>query len=340
LDQTAHQASYEVADAYRRIMWLYQQHQVSASRVDALTKWREGARAQFENPPPGVSTVLALELYLNNLRDFVEASIKSHAILADFNSALARLEEVKGTLLETRLIEVAGDQTEAVPEELPTPAIVPLPDWMVPTPSAPQDGAGSRSSVAPPASPIATAPPRLLPALVNPNVAAAPPTIPASPAASAQSPNHVAAPPANDGRIPPAVAEPLTTNLSTEPTPSSATNNPRPQQYLPSSEPVLKQSPNPSVTVGDWYGTGNQAPGLSKAQLPQAMAPATETRHAQAPLTIPMREPVQSPPDTIKLTLPAGGGSTQTPAPSRLIVRPNTTVRDQSTQPHTATNRG
>jgi outer membrane protein TolC len=137
LDQTAHQASFEVADAYRRIIWLHQQHKVATERVAALTQWRTGARAQFENPPPGVSTVLALELYLDNLRDFVEASVKANAIVADFNSALARLEEVKGTLLETRLVEVLGDSTQDLPEDLPVPQIR-VPDWMTPKPSETQ----------------------------------------------------------------------------------------------------------------------------------------------------------------------------------------------------------
>jgi outer membrane protein TolC len=145
LDQAAHQAAFEVADAYRRIIWLNQQHRVSSERVTALTQWRQGAQAQFENPPPGISTVLALELYLDNLRDFVEASIKANAILADYNSALARLEEVKGTLLETRLVEVMGDATPEVPEELPTPQIS-VPEWMQPTPAEVQPAAPAPNS--------------------------------------------------------------------------------------------------------------------------------------------------------------------------------------------------
>jgi outer membrane protein TolC len=135
LDHRAHQASFEVADAYRRVIWLSQQYSVSSKRVAALVQWREGARAHFENPPAGVSTVLALELYLNNLRDFVEASIKSNAILAEFNSALSRLEEVKGTLLESRLVEVEGDATDEVPEELPEPSVE-VPEWLLPATSS------------------------------------------------------------------------------------------------------------------------------------------------------------------------------------------------------------
>jgi len=131
--ERAHQTSFEIADAFRRIDWLSQQYQIANSRVAALGQWREGAKAQFDNPPPGMSTVFALELYLQNLRDTVDASSSSHAILADFNSALARLEEVKGTLLETRLVEIAGDATENLPNALPLPEPT-MPESAVPQP--------------------------------------------------------------------------------------------------------------------------------------------------------------------------------------------------------------
>jgi outer membrane protein TolC len=127
LDQKAHQASFEVADAYRRIIWLHQQHQVAVDRVAALKTWRQGAKAQFDNPPPGMSTSFALELYLQNLRELVDASVSAQAIIADYNSALARLEEVKGTLLEKRLIVVDGDATDNVPRDFPVPSIQPAP---------------------------------------------------------------------------------------------------------------------------------------------------------------------------------------------------------------------
>jgi outer membrane protein TolC len=129
--ERAHQTSFEIADAYRRIDWLSQQYQIANNRAVALEQWQEGAKAQFENPPPGMSSVFALELYLQNLRDQVDASISSHAILADFNSALARLEEVKGTLLDTRLVEIAGDASENLPASLPMPES-PMPESISP----------------------------------------------------------------------------------------------------------------------------------------------------------------------------------------------------------------
>ena len=154
LNQTAHQASYEVADAYRRINWVYQQLQVAGNRQQALNQWSQGARAQFESPPPGMTTVFALELYLQNLRDMTDASISANALVADYNSALARLEEVKGTLLENRMIEVAGDTTNSMPAQLPTPEIQ-LPESVTPAPQpAPQPApppAAPQGAMAPPA---------------------------------------------------------------------------------------------------------------------------------------------------------------------------------------------
>jgi len=136
LEQTAHQASYEVTDAYRRIHWVYQQLEVARNRGQALSQWNEGAKAQFDNPPPGMSTVFALELYLQNLRDVTDASLTANALLAEYNSALARLEEVKGTLLENRMVTVAGDTTSELPTDLPTPYIQ-LPESVKPAPLAP-----------------------------------------------------------------------------------------------------------------------------------------------------------------------------------------------------------
>src|SRR4051812_31878283 len=100
LDEAAHQSSYEVADAYRRAIWFSQQERVADDRVAALTQWRVGTKAQFENPPANMTTTNALQLYLQNLGDLLNATSQANSILASFNSALARLEEVKGTGLE------------------------------------------------------------------------------------------------------------------------------------------------------------------------------------------------------------------------------------------------
>jgi outer membrane protein TolC len=158
LNQTAHQASYEVADAYRRINWVYQQMQVAGSRQQALNQWSQGAKAQFESPPPGMTTVFALELYLQNLRDNTDAAISANALIADYNSALARLEEVKGTLLENRMIEVAGDTSDSMPAQLPAPEIQ-MPESVTPAPQpAPQPAAPQAAPQGAMVAPTAEAP--------------------------------------------------------------------------------------------------------------------------------------------------------------------------------------
>jgi hypothetical protein len=134
LDQAAHQSAYEVADAYRRAIWLSQQQSVMDSRVGALTQWRVGAKAQFESPPSGMSTTNALQLYLQNLRDVIDATVQSNAIMANFNDALVRLEEVKGTLLESEMVMVDGDGTDLLPPCLPTPKLQ-TPDSILPAPA-------------------------------------------------------------------------------------------------------------------------------------------------------------------------------------------------------------
>jgi outer membrane protein TolC len=151
LEQVAHQASFEVADAYRRINWVSQQRLLVVDRGTALKQWRSGAQAQFENPPPGMSTAFALELYLQNLRDMLEASMNGNALLADYNSALARLDEVKGTLLDRRFVQISGDLSEEVPADLPKPQLE-QPDSVLPAPSNPAPRAPENQQPAAPKS--------------------------------------------------------------------------------------------------------------------------------------------------------------------------------------------
>jgi hypothetical protein len=68
------------------------------------------------------------------LRDYMEATSQVNAIMSDFNSALSRLEEVKGTLLEQELVEVDGDGTNQLPPDLPRPQIE-MPESTLPVPN-------------------------------------------------------------------------------------------------------------------------------------------------------------------------------------------------------------
>lgn len=217
LDQAAHQTSYEVADAYRRAIWLSQQQQVADARVVALRQWQVGAKAQFENPPPGMTTTNALQLYLQNLREMMDASTQANAILSDFNSALSRLEEVKGTLLEREMVEVDGDGTDQLPPGLPVPSLQ-TPESMLPEPNQ-----GAKPPQAAPAQPQ--------------NVPATPPSAP--PNGSTQNRAYQA--------LPTAEADPSATPI--EPQPQAKIEQPtiEPQPEA-SSGPAISPTPSNSTT--------------------------------------------------------------------------------------------
>ncbi|WP_442485352.1 TolC family protein [Aeoliella sp. SH292] len=156
LDQVAHQASFEVVDAHRRMVWDYRQYGVAQDRVDALRTYGEAAKAQYDTPPAGMSPAFALELYLDNLREYLDAVYRVNNIVSDYYSAQARYEEVKGTLLARRLVEIEGDGTLQVPEEVlapesiqPAPAPAPAAEPQAQIPATPQQPL----SQAPPARP-------------------------------------------------------------------------------------------------------------------------------------------------------------------------------------------
>jgi len=353
LEQTAHQASYEVADAYRRIHWVYQQLEVARNRQEALGRWSEGARAQFESPPPGMTTVFALELYLQNLRDITDASISANALLAEYNSALARLEEVKGTLLENRLVEVAGDSTDNLPPDLPRPEIQ-LPESVQPTPNggvpepaplpaqpAPQPAPPQGAQEAPPISqpmeiaqqPLQAAPlPLPAPELALPeSVQAAPEAVAETPIVPETTSVEAPAPPA-DGGLPMEIAqEPQWNAVKPLPTPSLE----MPQSVLPDAASPDRTAMRPTEpaapSLNQWMPEPQQLP------APQPLEPApVDSMERLGPLPPAMLAmpdsvrpgPIQDAPKSITpipLRMPSEGIAEQAPrqrAPAAMVARP------------------
>jgi outer membrane protein TolC len=333
LDQTAHQASYEVVDAYRRLNWTYQQLQIAANREQALAQWRQGARATFENPPPGMTTVFALELYLSNLRDITDASFSKNALLADYNSALARLDEVTGTLLENRMVEVAGDGSDALPSRLP-PVEIQLPESVAPTPVQP----------APPAQPAAPqpapqgmiAPPATAPIASTPQpIQQAPPAI--------QMPQSVQPGPEAYANLPIAPTPEAGAAPSIEPAPvvesapmvDAAPVSPIPAIELPAVElPEAIAGRPPAVEVQP-----NLAPEIAmpKSALPEPTYTAMRPERVEAPaVERPMiAAPLESP--TLTQPMSVGVAKTQTePRVARMQAEPSPApLVAELEQPHT-----
>lgn len=301
LDQVAHQASFQVADAHRRIVWLYQQYDVAQDRVSALREYGEAAQAQLETPPPGMSSSFALELYLQHLREYTDSMYRVNAIVSDFNSAVARYEEVKGTLLGSRLVEIEGDGTDAIPEEVlapedaqPMPANQPAPAEQSATPEQPLSQAqpkiqGPTSAIRQPTSspqsiydlppdPVVQQPP-----LSAPLTTPAPATNP-KPMVTTLSPESVTAP-MDQGMAPP-MAAPERTPAAVAPAPVAQAPAPVVQAPAPvASAPPAIVSPQPLLTA--------PAPALTPQTI--AVPPVAQAPAAPAPTMSPAIEPQPAP---------------------------------------------
>jgi len=140
-----------LADTLRQIRYLYGQYREADQRLRAADDWLQGARLRYRNPLPiggdGQNWLLQyLNDYLLALRFRTDSATDAAALLASYNAQLARLEEVKGTLLNyfdidlaydpcrqlqripdlgisPESIQPAGSPPESVPAPAPTPAV-------------------------------------------------------------------------------------------------------------------------------------------------------------------------------------------------------------------------
>jgi hypothetical protein len=293
LNQTAHQASYEVADAYRRLHWVYQQLEVVASRQQALQQWAVGARAQFENPPQGMTPIFALDRYLQNLRDATDSTISRNSLLADYNSAIARLQEVKGVLLENRQVTVAGDVSDKLPKDLPRPDLA-LPESVQPVPQTPIQPA-----------------PQVIPPPSSELPQPAPQPQPGQPP---QQPAPVGQPAAQGARVAPQIEQPQAIMSAPADQPQ-----PLPQISLPESVSVAPAPTVPTpIQAPPEASAVPQAPMAQPkwADIPEVQRPSTEVARQLPPAT--MQSPaIMSPriqlPESIKQLPPANHSAPSQP---------------------------
>ena len=115
---------YELRDTLRRIGTLYEQYQAADARLQAAHVWQRGARIRYENPPPiGADQnwmLIALDDYLLAMRSTADAATETSFLLANYNTELARLKELEGTLLSSNNILLLNDVTNsAVIQHLP-----------------------------------------------------------------------------------------------------------------------------------------------------------------------------------------------------------------------------
>ncbi len=114
LREEARVVSYNVTNAVRDLQSLHEQYREARARGEQGKQWLEIARIRYKTPPPNRGgdenrLLVALDDYLDALREVADASAEAASILADYNTALARLEEFQGTLLESRDILLSDD---------------------------------------------------------------------------------------------------------------------------------------------------------------------------------------------------------------------------------------
>lgn len=113
LRESAHALAHELSGIIRHLDSVYQQYEAGQERLQSSRQWMEGSRIRFENPLAAGqdrdALLLALDVYLRALQAWSSASTDTSNLIAQYNIALARLEETKGTLLSSNNIVLQED---------------------------------------------------------------------------------------------------------------------------------------------------------------------------------------------------------------------------------------
>lgn len=113
LRQKLHATAHQLGDLLRQLEAVRDEYDQAEIRVRETEEWLKGARARYEDPPPGAEgqdwLLLALNDYLLAMRTRAEANTEIAVILARYNTLLATLEEAQGILLTSYDISLDGD---------------------------------------------------------------------------------------------------------------------------------------------------------------------------------------------------------------------------------------
>ncbi|MBI2481176.1 MAG: TolC family protein, partial [Planctomycetia bacterium] len=141
---------HRVSDDIREIDFSFQEYEQSYKRLQAASDWLHGSRLRYQNPRPGSEPnwlLQSLNDYLAALRFRTEAATDAAATLAKYNIALVRLEETKGTLLESLNVHLAADPCQQAVwlGDMEAPVAVPLsaPPMLAPSTATTYAGGGS-----------------------------------------------------------------------------------------------------------------------------------------------------------------------------------------------------
>lgn len=119
MQQSIQNVGFALADLIRDAETILAQYDLSARRVRNSEEWIRTARVRYSNPPPAEDAnpnwlLLAMYDYQNALRMHVDATTDACQLLARYNVQLARIDEVQGTLLQNRGVELDQDPCQMV----------------------------------------------------------------------------------------------------------------------------------------------------------------------------------------------------------------------------------
>ena len=113
LRQKMHATAHRLSDVLRQLESVRYQYDEAKTRVEESAIWMEGSRGRYEDPPPssdgGDWLLAALNDYLLSLRSQADSITSRAQLLAQYNTLLATLQEVQGTLLSNYDIQLEGD---------------------------------------------------------------------------------------------------------------------------------------------------------------------------------------------------------------------------------------
>lgn len=114
LRQSVHSTTHELSEILRNIDSLISQYQVAERRFESSLVWVEIARTKAL-PELAIGDLAEKQnLYIQAIEEFRNSSVEVRRVLSQYNTALARFEEVKGTLLATSGIQLVEDPVARV----------------------------------------------------------------------------------------------------------------------------------------------------------------------------------------------------------------------------------
>ncbi len=135
LQQAAVTVSYELSNELLRLEFAFRQMSEITEQLKAADIWLEGARLRYRNSNPDddsdTGLLEVLNEYLRALRFRTDSAIEQATLTAEYNSAVVRLEELKGTLLSFFAITFPGDPCNQL-ARLPDSTKPQIDPWLLP----------------------------------------------------------------------------------------------------------------------------------------------------------------------------------------------------------------